>query len=55
MLTYTRQTPIQQPLFQDYLGKAPETIWILMKQEMTGWAVTSAGPHANDLHLAPDR
>jgi len=29
--------------------------WILLKQEMMGVAVASAGPYANHLHLAPDR
>jgi len=32
-------------------------VWIEMRQEMMGlWkAVASAGPYANNLHLAPDR
>jgi len=29
--------------------------WVLLEQEMMGVAVASAGPHANHLHLAPDR
>ena len=29
--------------------------WILLEQEVMGVAVTSAGPYANHLHLAPDR
>jgi len=30
-------------------------MWILMKQEMMGVAVASAGPYANHLQLAPNR
>jgi len=30
-------------------------MWILMKQETMGSQWPSAGPHANHLHLAPDR
>jgi len=32
-------------------------VWIKMRQEMMGFgdAVASAGPYANNLHLAPDR
>jgi len=32
-------------------------VWIELRQEMMGFgdAVASAGPYANNLHLAPDR
>jgi len=32
-------------------------VWIQIRQEMMGFwdAVASAGPYANNLHLAPDR
>jgi len=53
-------TPVQRPLYQDKLGKlVPE--WynqsgFKMRQEMEFWdAVASAGPQANNLHLATDR
>jgi len=38
-----------------YLKGKP--IWILITQEIMGFcdAVASAGPYANNLHLAPDR
>ena len=34
-----------------------EPVWIAMRQEMVGFsdAVASAGPRANNLHIAPDR
>jgi len=32
-----------------------KSIWILIKQEMTGVTVASDGPYANHLHLAADR
>jgi len=37
---------------QHWKGKP---IWILVKQEMMGVAVASAGPYANHLHLATNR
>jgi len=49
-----RWASIDQPLFQDNLGKpAPEILNQLKRDDMV--AVASAGPYANHLHLAPDR
>jgi len=33
---YSRKTPVQRPLFRDNRGKV-KPVWILTKQEMTGW------------------
>jgi len=43
------------PLFQDSWVSQHQKIWFLMKQEMIGVAVASAGPYANHLHLTADR
>ena len=55
----------QQQLLHQFYGmttwvagtKKVKPVWVQMRQEMTGFwdAVASAGPYANNLHLAPDR
>jgi len=44
--------------FSGQSGKAGtinvKPVWILMKQEMMGVTVASAGPYANHQHLAPE-
>jgi len=53
--------PVQQPLFQDnwvrqyQKGKTGLDLNEARDDGVLGWHVASAGPHANNLHLDPDR